>query len=70
MNKLMVKELMERKEALGDIVENGMEFVRNVEEEIGKAFREMRRIVREGCEESSSSSDRDNNNNDGVYGSS
>jgi len=42
---------MERKEALKDIVENGVDFVRNVEEEIVKAFGEMRRIVKDGCDE-------------------
>ncbi len=31
-------------------MENGREFVKNVEEEIGKALREMERLVREGCE--------------------
>ena len=65
MNKLKVNELMERKEALKDIVENGMEFVKNVKEEIAKAFKEMNRIVKEGCD--SSNSDRDNNR---VYASS
>ena len=32
MNNLTVNELMERKDALKDIVDNGMEFVKNVEE--------------------------------------
>jgi hypothetical protein len=44
---------MERKDALKDIVDNGMEFVKNVEEEIAKAFSEMDRIVKEGCDSTS-----------------
>ena len=45
---------MERKEGLKDIVENGIEFVKNIEEEIAKAFNEMNRIMKEGCDSSCS----------------
>lgn len=48
-NNLNLNELVERKDALMDIVENGREFVKNVEEEMAKAFEEMKRITVNGC---------------------